>query len=257
MKPRILLVEDNKELLEVIAEELHEHYEVLKTTDGVQALKLLSTESVQLVISDVMMPGMNGLELCNKIKNAPATCHIPFVILSAKGGIDQRTEGYEVGVDAYIAKPFHVAHLKVRVRKLLEYRERMQGLFNNNDSTTDLIVDSDLAESDKQFLSKLLSVIEKNIDEPELNAAWLENALTMSKMQLYRKLKTMTDMTPGEFIKTIRLKRAVQLLTSTNLTVTEIFYRTGFNNQSYFFREFKKRYDCAPNEYRAQQQVQV
>ena len=253
----ILIVEDEAAIRFLLNDILKDSYTIYEAESGEQALELILKVIPDLIISDVMMPGMTGLELCNKIRNAPATCHIPFVILSAKGGIEQRTEGYEVGVDAYIAKPFHVGHLKVRIRKLLEHRERMQELFNTNDSSTDLLVDADLAENDKEFLNKLLAVIEKNLDEPELNAAWLENALMLSKMQLYRKLKTLTDMTPGEFIKTIRLKRAVQLLVSTNLTVTEIFYRTGFNNQSYFFREFKKRYDCAPAEYRAQQQVQV
>ena len=164
-------------------------------------------------------------------------------------------EGYEVGADAYIAKPFHTAHLKLRVRKLLEYRQKLLDLFSN-DRDTEKLLDADLAESDKDFLLKLVQVIEENINESELNALFLEKTFSMSKMQLYRKLKTMTGMTPGEFIKHIRLKQAANLLVSTGLNVTEIFYRTGFNNQSYFFREFRKRYNCAPNEYRGQQTLQ-
>jgi AraC-like DNA-binding protein len=113
-----------------------------------------------------------------------------------------------------------------------------------------------MASDDKAFLVKLMAIIEENLDEPELNAVFIEKAFSLSKMQLYRKLKTMTGMTPGEFIKHTRLKHAAQLLASTHLSVSEIFYRTGFNNQSYFFREFKKRYNCAPNEYREQQTLQ-
>jgi AraC-like DNA-binding protein len=157
-----------------------------------------------------------------------------------------------VGADAYIAKPFHIAHLMVRVRKLLEYRQRMHDLFRNNGNITT----ADMPDTDKEFIQHLVRIIEERLDEPELNAAILEKELAMSKMQLYRKLKTMTNMTPGEFIKHIRLKHAAHLLTSTQFTVSEIFYRTGFNNQSYFFREFKKRYLCAPNEYRGQQSAQ-
>ncbi len=252
----ILIVEDESAIRYLLNEILKGTYTIYEAEDGKQALDLIQKVIPDLIISDIMMPDMDGLELCNRIKTAPATCHIPFVVLSAKGSIEHRTEGYEVGADAYIAKPFHVAHLQVRIRKLLEYRERLEEFFNN-DVAGDFILNSDLPDNDKQFLSNLLSVIEKKIDEPELNAAVLENELSMSKMQLYRKLKTLTQMTPGEFIKQIRLKQAASLLISTNLTVSEIFYRTGFNNQSYFYREFKKRYQFAPNEYRAQQQVQV
>jgi len=164
-------------------------------------------------------------------------------------------EGYEVGADAYIAKPFHTQHLKMRVRKLLEYRQKLMDLFKN-DQVSKMLVESDLAEGDKTFLTRLVEVIEEHINEPELSALFLEKSFSMSKMQLYRKLKTMTGMTPGEFIKHIRLNQAANLLATTSLNVTEIFYRTGFNNQSYFFREFRKRYNCAPNEYREQQMVQ-
>ena len=163
-------------------------------------------------------------------------------------------EGYDAGADAYIAKPFHTLHLKLRIRKLLEYRQKMHDLFRNSRSE-DLLLDPDMVSDDKIFLAKLIQVIEENLDEPELNAVFIEKAFVMSKMQLFRKLKTLTGLTPGEFIKHTRLKHAAQFLIATNLTVSEIFYRTGFNNQSYFFREFKKRYNCAPNEYREQQTV--
>ena len=252
----ILIVEDESEIRYLLKDILKDNYTIYEAEGGKQALELIHKVIPDLIISDVMMPDMNGLELCSRVKNAPVTCHIPFIILSAKGNIEHRTEGYEVGADAYIAKPFHVEHLQVRIRKLLEYRKQLKEFFTN-DIAADSIVESDLVDSDKQFLGKLLAVIEKNLDEPELNAATLEKELAMSKMQVYRKLKTMTNLTPGEFIKHIRLKQAAHLLGSTNLTVSEIFYRTGFNNQSYFFREFKKRYQCAPNEYRAQRHVQV
>jgi AraC-like DNA-binding protein len=145
-------------------------------------------------------------------------------------------------------------HLKVRIRKLLEYREKLHEIFKSN-SSSELLRETEMPESDKSFLMKLVKAIEQNLENAELNAAFLEMEFCMSKMQLYRKLKTLTAMTPGEFIKHLRLKSAAQFLLSTNLTVTEIFYRTGFNNQSYFFREFKKRYNCAPNEYRVQNAV--
>jgi len=196
-----------------------------------------------------MMPDMDGLELCIEVKNTPATAQIPFILLSARGTIEQKTEGYEVGADAYIPKPFHINYLHVRIRKLLEYKSRMQHLIKDQHISTQFI-DVDLEDADKKFLEALLKAIEKNLDEPELNAAMLEDALSISKMQLYRKLKSLAGMTPAEFIKRIRLKHAADMLVGSQYTVSEIIYKTGFNSKSYFFREFKKIYQYAPNEYR-------
>ena len=226
-----------------------------QATNGLDALEEIFMQKFDIVLLDVMMPNMNGLELCNKMKNAPTTCQVPVIILSARGSEEHHMEGYEVGADAYIAKPFHAAHLKLRIRKLLEYRQKLIDLFKS-DQVTEGLVASDLLETDKEFLVKLVGIIDENICETDLSALFLEKTFSLSKMQLYRKLKTMTGMTPGEFIKYNRLKQAAHLLLATNLNVTEIFYRTGFNNQSYFFREFRKRYNCAPNEYREQQTVQ-
>ncbi|MGE5106750.1 MAG: response regulator, partial [Sphingobacteriales bacterium] len=253
-RKNILIVEDEPDIRFLLNDILKDEYIVYEAEDGRKALELIEKIIPDLVICDVMMPNMGGLELCNKMKNAPATCQVPFIILSARGSEDHHMEGYEVGADAYIAKPFHTGHLKLRVRKLLEYRQKLLELFSN-DRDTKKLLESDLAAGDKEFLVKIVQVIEENLSQSELNALFLEKIFTMSKMQLYRKLKTMTGMTPGEFIKHIRLKQAANLLASTNLNVTEIFYQTGFNNQSYFFREFRKRYNCAPNEYREQQSV--
>ncbi len=250
----ILVAEDDPDIRFLLKDILQDDYIVYEADDGNKALELIEMIVPDLVICDVMMPNLNGLEFCNRIKNSPATCHIPVIILSARGSENHHMEGYEVGADAYMAKPFNTDHLKLRVRKLLEYRQRLKLLFKGGNDPVEL-VESDLAEGDKDFLTKLVALIEERIDEPELSAVFLEKKFCMSKMQLYRKLKTLTGMTPGEFIKHIRLKQAAQLLVSTSLNVTEIFYRTGFNNQSYFFREFKKRYNCAPNEYRQQQSV--
>ena len=138
---------------------------------------------------------------------------------------------------------------KLPPRKLPEYRQRLHDLFKD-DRATDLLGESNMANDDKIFLVRFVQIIKEKLDDPELNAVFIEKTFSISKMQLYRKLTAITGMTPGEFIKNIRLKYAAELLVSTHLTVSEIFYRTGFNNQSYFFREFKKRYGCPPNEYK-------
>jgi signal transduction histidine kinase/ligand-binding sensor domain-containing protein/DNA-binding response OmpR family regulator len=253
-KKNVLIVEDDADIRFLLNDILKDEFIVYEAADGRKALELIEKVIPDIVICDVMMPNMSGLELCNKMKNAPATCQVPFIILSSRGSEDHHMEGYEVGADAYIAKPFQTAHLKLRIRKLLEYRQKLLDLFSN-DKGAEMLGESDLNVSDKDFITRLVKVIDENLGETELNAVFLEKAFSMSKMQLYRKLKTLTGMTPGEFIKNIRLKQAAHLLATTNLNVTEIFYRTGFNNQSYFFREFRKRYNCAPNEYREQQSV--
>ncbi|WEK19635.1 MAG: two-component regulator propeller domain-containing protein [Candidatus Pedobacter colombiensis] len=251
-KPSILLVEDEPELRYLIKNVLKDQYVIYEAGTGVEAQAFLQKTLPALIISDVMMPDMNGLELCRVVKQTPAWAQIPFVILSARGSEDNKAEGYELGADAYIPKPFQINYLHVRIRKLLDYRARMQSLIKDQ-HITNQFMDADIADTDKKFLESLLKVIENNLNEPELNASTIEDALAISKMQLYRRLKSLAGMTPAEFIKRIRLKHAADMLIASQYTVSEIFYRTGFNNKSYFFREFKKIYHCAPNEYRQQQ----
>jgi signal transduction histidine kinase/DNA-binding response OmpR family regulator/ligand-binding sensor domain-containing protein len=253
-KKNILVVEDEPEIRFLLKDILKENYIVYEAEDGQEAIGLIERIMPDIVICDVMMPRMNGLELCHKIKNEIATCHIPFILLTARGSEEHHMEGYEVGADAYIGKPFNTAHLKLRIRKLLEYRQKLYEIFKSN-SSDELLNEADMPDSDKEFLTRMVRMIEENIENAELNAGLLEKEFCMSKMQLYRKLKSLTGMSPWEFIRHLRLKVTAQLLITTNLTVTEIFFRTGFNNQSYFFREFKKRYNCAPNEYREQHTV--
>lgn len=251
-KLSILLVEDEPELRFLIRNVLKEHYVVYEAGTGLEALAFLHKTIPGMIISDVMMPDMNGLELCRTVKQTPAMARIPFVILSARGSEDHKAEGYELGADAYIPKPFQINYLHARIRKLLDDQRRMEHLIKDQ-HITNQFMDVDIADTDKKFLEELLKVIETNLNEPELNAATLEDALSISKMQLYRRLKSLAGMTPAEFIKRIRLKHAADMLIASQYTVSEIFYRTGFNNKSYFFREFKKIYHCAPNEYRQQQ----
>ncbi|WP_245681397.1 two-component regulator propeller domain-containing protein [Arcticibacter eurypsychrophilus] len=248
----ILLVEDDPELRYLLRNILKAQYIIYEAKNGRDALNFLYKTIPSLIISDVMMPDMDGLELCKAVKQTPALAQIPFIILSARGSEDNKAEGYELGADAYIPKPFQISYLHVRIRKLLDYQERMKSLIKDQ-NITNQFMDADIADTDKKFLEALLKVIDTNLNEPDLNAAILEDALSISKMQLYRKLKSLAGMTPAEFIKRIRLKHAADMLLTSQYTVSEIFYRTGFNNKSYFFREFKKIYHCAPNEYRQQQ----
>lgn len=249
---KILIVEDDVSLRFLLKNVLDDTYVVYEAENGQVAMELLEKAQPDLIISDVMMPDMDGLELCRLVKTTPATMHIPLIMLSAKSTEENKTEGYELGADAYIPKPFHIDYLLLRVRKLLEYQKRMNELLKDK-HINNQFSEVDMEQGDREFLNALVKAVEDNLAEPDLDAAKLEDILCISKMQLYRKLKSLAGMTPSEFIKRIRLKYAAVLLRSSKLTVSEIFYQTGFNNRSYFFREFKKIYGQAPNDYRAAQ----
>lgn len=250
-KKMILVVEDEERIRYLLKDILSEQYIVYEAATGKEALEVIQRITPDLIVSDIVMPDLNGLELCNVVKTTPETCQVPFVILSARGTTEQKTEGYECGADAYIPKPFQTEHLLVRVQKLLQYREKLHAIFTEQHKAARILSDSDIKDSDKFFIEKVLKVIEDNIDA-DLDSAFLENALNLSRIQLYRKIKTLSNMTPTELIRHVRLQKSALLLKSSDLTVSEIFYRTGFNNKTYFFREFKKVFNCSPNAYRAQ-----
>ncbi len=252
----ILIIEDDASIRFLLNDILKESYIVYEANNGKEALVLMRKIIPDLIISDIMMPDMNGLEVCNIVKETPATCHIPFIILSARGSIDHKTEGYEAGADAYIPKPFHTQHLLVRVKKLIEYQQKLHNLFKQ-DRIMDHLPETGIKEEDKIFLKNTISLIEAKLDYQDLDASYLEKELSLSRANFFRKLKALSGMTPGELIKSIRLQQVVHLLNTSELTVTEIFYKTGFNNQSHFFREFKKHFGCSPNEYRSQQNIQT
>lgn len=251
----VLVVEDDPGMRFLLRDILKHTYTVFEADNGKDGLGWLAHHSCDCIISDIMMPVMSGLEFCEQVKQTAATCHIPVILLTARTNFDQQTEGYEAGADAYIAKPFNGQHLMVRIKTLLEGRRRMKEAFSNNAFA--LPQDETYQDEEKHWLSLLVKFVEDQLDNIELGAVDLEKFTAMSKMQLYRKLKTLTSMSPGEFIRNLRLQKAAQLLKQTNLTVSEIFYQTGFNNQSYFFREFRKQFGQSPGEYREQYRVKA
>jgi signal transduction histidine kinase/DNA-binding response OmpR family regulator len=254
-KEVLLLVEDDSEIRFFLKEFLTAYYTVFEAENGKSALAWLANNSCDLIISDIMMPEMSGLEFCEQVKQNPVTCHLPVILLTARSSQDQKNEGYEAGADAYIPKPFQLQHLLVRIKSLLDTRRRMKEAVQSN--VFSLPQDGTYLDEDKQLLSSLVRFVEENMENTELEAADLERFANLSKMQLYRKLKTLASMSPGEFIRTIRLQKAAHMLQHTNLTVNEIFYQTGFNNQSYFFREFKKQFGQSPGEYREKFRISV
>ncbi|MGC1632171.1 MAG: hybrid sensor histidine kinase/response regulator transcription factor, partial [Gelidibacter sp.] len=247
-KKSILIVEDEKEIHGFLNELLHEKYRIIIAFNGEEALAIIENEEPDIIISDVMMPKMNGIELCYKIKSTIKTCHIPFIMLTAKNTDMQHLQGLESGANAYIAKPFHPDHLLVRIDKLLEEKELILKHFTQ-DTILDSLIQLPVNNDDKEFLRQVVEIVRDNIENENLQSSFIEEKLAMSSSQLYRKIKQIFGFSPGDLIRTIRLKHAAELLIKSNLTVSEVCYQSGFNNRSYFYREFKKMYHSTPKEY--------
>ena len=246
-KPLLLIAEDNEDLRVYIKEIFMEHFQILEAENGLCALKMAHDNMPDLIISDWMMPLMTGVELCEKIKQNPNTSHIPVIILTSKSSNESKLMGLETGADDYITKPFNANLLEVRVKNILENRKKLRELFSNSSKIK--IREITLNSSDEHFLERIIKIVEDNISNINLDITFLEAELKMSNMQMYRKLKSLTNLSGNEFIKNIRLKKAVQLLESENYNVSEIAYKVGFNDPSYFSRIFKKQYGKAPSEY--------
>jgi signal transduction histidine kinase/DNA-binding response OmpR family regulator/ligand-binding sensor domain-containing protein len=244
---KILIVDDNYQIRELLKDVLNE-YNLIEAEDGQDAVSIISAEHIDMVISDIIMPIMDGLELCRYIKQNFDTCHIPVILLTAKGSIEHRIEGIEEGADSYIPKPFDPRHLKARVFQLIESRNKLrQAIANQESIPTNFIVNYDTRDS--KFIKSLNQFINKNIDVAELNSESMMQELSVSKTQLYRKVKALTDLTPHGYLKKIRIKTALNLLETTDLSVSEIIDKTGFNNRTYFYRTFKEEYGTSPKEY--------
>ncbi|MDX1699184.1 MAG: DNA-binding response regulator, partial [Melioribacteraceae bacterium] len=199
-------------------------------------------------ISDLMMPEMDGMELCKKIRSNVLTCHIPFIMLTSKNSVIHSIEGLESGANSYIPKPFHPDYLQVKVQNLLEEKELMLKHLSKEspiDSLTNVLEHDD----QKDFMKKVLKIIHNNIENENLQSSLIEKELGLSSSQFYRKIKYIYGFSPGDLIRTIRLKHAAALLRKNTLTVSEVCYQSGFNNRSYFYREFKKMYNITPKNY--------
>lgn len=247
-KKTILIVEDEIEIHLLLKEILGEKYKIRTAYNGAEALAIIEKEIPDIIISDVMMPVMDGLKLCEKIKTDAKTCHIPFVMLTAKDSVLHRIEGIESGANSYIPKPFHPDHLLIRVQKLLEEKELILK-YLRKDNFAENLSNLSVEDEDKDFIKKIIDIVRNNIEDENLKSEFLENELGYSSSQLYRKVKQIFGFSPGDLIRTIRLKYAADLLRENVFTVSEICYRSGFNNRSYFYREFNKMYNITPKNF--------
>jgi signal transduction histidine kinase/DNA-binding response OmpR family regulator/ligand-binding sensor domain-containing protein len=248
IKKTLLIVEDNPEFRHFLAEQLSRQFNILQAGDGERGLEIASQKYPDLIISDLMMPKMDGLKLCEKIRNNLQTSHIPVILLTARLSDEAKIESYKSGADSYIAKPFDFEVLMARIEMLIEQQEKRRELFRK---TVEIKPGNITVSSlDEQFVTKALACIEKNMQNPEYSTSDLCNDLGMSKSRLFPKCQSITGLTPNNFIRSIRLKRAAQLLKDSQYNIAEIADLVGLNTIKYFNKHFKEEFGITPTEYR-------
>jgi signal transduction histidine kinase/DNA-binding response OmpR family regulator len=246
-KPTILLVEDENDVREYIKDSLVIHYHILEAENGRQALDIIRENEPDLIVSDIMMPKMDGLELTRTLKTDLKTCHIPIILLTAKASQEQKFEGLEEGADSYIPKPFNSRHLQIRVKKLLELRRKMQERYKG-----ELLIaedDKDLSRLDRKFLNKISQIVEEHLEKEELTVEELSQLLGLSRVHVYRKIKKLTGMSVSEFVRSVKLKLSLNLIKTSGKTIAEIAYEVGFSSPSYFTKCFKDQFGISPSEF--------
>ncbi|GAB3647062.1 two-component regulator propeller domain-containing protein [Echinicola sediminis] len=247
---KLLLVEDNEELLSLMKGVLQSHFTIITAPNGEEGIKMAQQGSPDIIISDVMMPKMDGVEMCGLLKKDLATSHIPVILLTARSAYDYQKEGYASGADDYLSKPFPLDLLITKVRNLLFTREKLKQAFRQKPD----LAPSDITVSpaDADLMEKAIQVVEKHMDDTDFDISGFVKEMGMSRTLLFAKLKAITDHTPNEFIQTIRLKRAAQLLVKSEQKIAEISYMVGFNNPKYFSKCFQKQFGCSPSKYKEQ-----
>ena len=245
---RILLVEDNEDLLQTVKNLLSRTYQVYTAQQGEQALAVLKEKEIDIVVSDIMMPVMDGLTLCRRIKQDAEINHIPVILLTAKNSIDDRIECYQAGADSYISKPFDLKVLEARIHSFLVHKRTKQADFKTSSQIN--ISALDYTPQDEQFLEKMINVVEENLSDDQFDVVALGHALGLSKSTLYRKTKALLDLSPSEFVKNIRLKHACQIMDKDkSIAVSEVAFSTGFSDPRYFSTCFKAEFGMTPSEY--------
>ena len=244
----LLIVDDNKDMLQFVSSCMKEDYQVYTATDGAAALELLQREQIDLIISDVMMPGIDGFELCRRVKSDINLSHIPVILLTARTTDVSRIEGLQLGADDYLTKPFNVEVLRLRVQKFIDWEQDNHRQFRQKmDIEPSEITITPL---DEQFIQKAIALVEKNISDSEFSVETMAAEVGMARTTLYKKLMAITGLGPAEFIRTIRVKRGKALLETSQMQITEIAYAVGFTTVKSFTMNFKAEYGMTPTEFR-------
>lgn len=243
----LLLVEDDLDILNYLEDELSADYQIIKANNGSEGWALAVERTPDLIVSDIMMPGIDGLNLCKRVKSTIETSHIPVILLTARTLVEQEIEGLETGADEYIHKPFHPRLLKLKVDKIIDAREALKRQFSKNASF--VAKEMTVTSADEKFLQRAIDFVKENLSDPDLNIEKMSSALSISRVHLFRKLKALTNQNPTEFVRTIRLKQSAWLLSQGKLNISEIAYLVGFNSHQYFTNSFQKYFGMSPTEY--------
>jgi signal transduction histidine kinase/ligand-binding sensor domain-containing protein/DNA-binding response OmpR family regulator len=246
-KPTVLLVEDSEDFRFYLKDNLKTSYNVMEAANGEEGWTKVLSHVPDIVVSDIMMAGMNGLELCKKIKSDQRVSHIPVILLTARSGEEQRLEGFEVGADDYIPKPFNFQVLESRIRNLMSLRQNLRSLFSKRNAIK--ASEIPITSVDEQFIQRLIQFIEENVSNSNLSVLDMCRELGVSRAQFFKKIQALTGKSPLEIVREIRLQHAVQLLEKSQLSVAEIAYKVGFNTPKYFTRYFKEVYHVLPSAY--------
>jgi DNA-binding response OmpR family regulator len=251
-KQTILLVEDDLDILNFLETVFSDKYKILKANNGDSGWNLVYGNFPDLIISDIMMPGLNGIQLCNKVKTTIETSHIPVILLTARVSVEHEIEGLETGADDYIHKPFHPSLLQLKVQKIIESRELLKHKFFKGVSF--VAKEMTVTSADEKFLQKAMDYVKENLTVSDFSIEKMCSEIGVSRVNLYRKLKALTNQVPTEFIRIIRLKQAAYLLDQNKLNISEIAYHVGFNSHQYFSNSFQKYFNMSPTEYAAMRQ---
>ena len=255
----VLLVEDNQQLLDMTSTMLRDWYRVLRAKNGAVALEVMNREQVDVVVSDVMMPVMDGIELCAKVKGDINYSHIPLILLTAKTTIEAKVEGMKSGADVYLEKPFAIEQLHMQIENLLRLRQLFYKHMSKADGLVDEKAGSDFGinQQNMSFLKKVQEAFDENMHKEDYSIDELASALNMSRSTFYRKLRSLTGMSPMDFMRSQRLKRAaLLLLEDESVSIADIAVKVGFNSASYFTKCFKQVYGVLPKDYAASKKEQ-
>lgn len=245
--PTIIVADDHEEILDFVAEDLSDDYNTLKASNGQEVLTLMEKNTIHLIISDIMMPVLNGYQLCRIIKSNLEYSHIPIILLTAKNTLQSKIQGLEEGADAYIEKPFSPAHLHAQIQNLLNNRDKVRKYYANSP----LVHINSMAynKSDEIFLERIHHLIQENMMNPELDVDFLAQNLNLSRPTFYRKIKAISDLTPNDLINITRLKKAAELLCTQKYKVFEVAYMVGYSSQTHFGRNFQKQFGMTPTDF--------
>jgi signal transduction histidine kinase/DNA-binding response OmpR family regulator len=253
--PRVLIVEDNEDLRNYLLLSLRDKYNLIEASNGHQGLECAIREIPDLILSDLMMPKMDGLQLCVEIRRNEKTSHIPVILLTAKADQETKIDGLEIGADDYLAKPFNLPELTARIHNLIESRKKLRKLY----TSSIILKPSDIKVNslDDRFIKRVMDSIEEHLSDPTFSVEVLADEVAMSSVQVYRKLKAITGQTPNDLIRSIRLERAASLLIQQAGHVADVAYMVGFNNLSYFAKCFRDKFQKSPSEFLKKNNVTV